>query len=91
MKKSLKLRMAINIYKYPIFCLGIGKSCDILDCLKQDAKRLLKTETCNKIDVFAALVNYKNFATIYLARLRKNRTIWLINRVFLEVILILKS
>lgn len=82
MKKSLKLRIAINIYKYPIFCLGIGKSCDVLDCLKQDAKRLLKTETCNKIDVFAALVSYKNFATIYLARLRKNRTIWLINRAF---------
>lgn len=82
MKNSLKLRCAVNLYKYPIFCIGVKLSAGVLDLLKKDVQRILKKESCSKLDVFAALVSYRNFATIYLARIRKNKKIWLLSKLF---------
>lgn len=76
------IRCAINFYKYPIFCMGVYSNIELLSCLKKDVKKVLKKDNCTKIDVFASLVSYKNFATIYLARIRKNQKIWLLSRLF---------
>lgn len=79
MKNSLKLRFAINLWKYPIFCLALragGQT--LIEALKKDAERLLKYN-CSKKEVFACLVSYRNFASIYLSRIRKCRIIWIIS------------
>ncbi len=81
MKKSLQLRFVLNIWKYPIFSLALsfgGKT--LVTALEKDAGGLVKY-SCRKKDVFACLVSYKNYATIFLSRIKRCRIIWLISRI----------
>ena len=84
MKKSLALRCALNVWKYPIYWIGFHSQRSLLETLEADAERILNYR-CSKFDVFACLVSYRNFASIYNARIRScNKKIWLISRVFFK-------
>ena len=80
MKKSLVIRSMINIWKYPIYWIGIHSDNNILSILEADAERILNYN-CNRYDVFACLVSYRNFAAIYNARMRSKKAVWIISRV----------
>ena len=48
MKKSLKLRVALNIWKYPLYSLALRAGGDaLIVALLKDAERLLKYD-CGK-------------------------------------------
>lgn len=80
MKKSLKARCIIHFWKYPLFFAAVQTDRNgLLNCLKKDAERILKYE-CRKSDVFACLVSYRNFASVYLARIRKRKALWILSR-----------
>ena len=81
MKKSLKARYIINLWKYPLFFIAVQTDRnDLLDCLQKDAERILKYE-CRRSEVFACLVSYRNYASIYLARIRKRKVLWILSRI----------
>ncbi len=81
MKKSLFLRSVLNFWKYPIYEIGLHSEKNLLSVLEADASRFLKYD-CNKYEVFSCLVSYRNFASIYNARLKRKKVIWLISRIF---------
>lgn len=51
-----------------------------MELLKKDASRFLKYD-CTTADVFACLVRFDNFASIYLSRLRSKRVLWFISKI----------
>lgn len=82
MKKTMRIRCAINFWKYPIFRILVscrGKCFE--EAIFADAERILKYK-CRRVDVFACLVCYKNFASVFIARCRTDILQWLIARVF---------
>ena len=83
MKTSLKIRCVLNIWKYPVFLLGLSLHEIVLDELKADAARILK-RGCRKIDVFACLVSYRNYASIYDYRIKKSKTFKAFSRLFFK-------
>lgn len=79
MSKNHLIKAVLSIWKYPayiiiIFMVGGGN-------ILADAKRVWNRQ-CNKFDAFVALVNNRNFASIFQYRARANYVAWILSKIF---------
>lgn len=82
MNKQQKIRTLLNIFKYPFF-LGAYSQLTVEErySARCDAQKTLNVNNVSTFDVFVALVSNKNFARIFLYRLKEHMYIWMLCRV----------
>jgi len=82
MKKSLLLRGVLSIWKYPLYSLACNNSVFIK--FRRDTSRRFRCqeESIGKFEAFCRLLQEKNLATVFLARISDRKWIYLIMSFF---------
>lgn len=84
MKKSLIIRGALSFWKYPLFLIACNKS--VLELIRCDIGRRFRisSDSISSFEAFCRILQDKNVASIFLARLKNRAIIHRVSSIFFK-------